>query len=627
MANDIQGLKQNVRSTLSIIHSINSDPALQNNDDVKDTLLKDLPSQQGQFPKKLSDLQSKLKRKKENISNIFQDLCDISEPFLGTAQKYQASKYKLPVKNRLKQIIEEAAEATMREVQQIILESSQEQLFAGDGICGSNTPIPFDTLELTPDTFDFLNYLTVDPSTKMGQVLYEDINDAGQKMNRNLYSMFNNQGSFDFMYGANQKLFTMLWDDASQSYKITGLTQNNMTVGLFLKNFYSNIHTPKKADVLRMAILLMSMGDESGFQFNISLNFLNRILGRIFANCGNPKRTGLNQNEPQFDETDDDIEGYFDFNDVEGIDLDDESRRFRRVMKFVDCYDFEYQIPTQHLEDFVYVPGNDLSDKVNNFLENLANDAHNASNSNLTPEDFHKNILNNFNLNIPYAMVAAALAPKMLLPIIMVYKLINGGLEKAGDIIRKLYKLFFKIISKILWKFIQQFWNRIKKDLLDFLKITALNILKEKLKRYYAIIASLIAILKKILSQNLDNCQALYKLILQAIDTALSAASVNLNIPGFLLSLANHRSGYSQTRAIMNITKIANSKGVSTEPIFGVTNKLNHVFSSVVKGHDEENSNNSKIVAGNLLTIIPIRGVSAPLVIPPGAIKTAGVKL
>ena len=58
MANNVQDTKNEALSMLAVIHSINSDPALANNDAVKDAFIKDLPSQPGQFGKKLSDLKS-----------------------------------------------------------------------------------------------------------------------------------------------------------------------------------------------------------------------------------------------------------------------------------------------------------------------------------------------------------------------------------------------------------------------------------------------------------------------------------------------------------------------------------------------------------------------------------------
>jgi hypothetical protein len=636
MANNIQETKNNALSLLSVIHSINDDPNLQGNDALKDTLIKDIPSQPGKFGKKLSDLKGKLNKKKESSSNIFRDLTQLCETFLGTSQKYQAAKYKLPVKNRLRQIIEESVEITMGAAMQIILETSQETLFAGDGICGSDTPITTDTLELNPGDFDFLNLLTISPLSNMGNVLYENTTEIGTQLNRGLYNLFTPTGQtyynvnnqYAIKASKNTNLFTVYWDDPTQHYKFSGLTKNGtQKVGTFLKELYSSLHKPNKSDVLRVALMMLSQGDKDSQMFDIGLNDLNRVLEKLFADCGTNKTKGLNQNEPQFEENDDDYQRYFNFDDVEGIDLDDESRRFRKVLKFKSCNDVEVPVRTQHFEDFVILSKKNLNDSIAAALENIANNAHLDADSGLGAEDFHFNINSDFNLMIPKAMIAVLLTPKFLLPIVMIYKLVNGGLDKIKDLMKKLFKLFYKIIRKLYWKFIGEFWRRVKKDLLDFLKITALNILKEKFKRYYAIVAALIALLKKVLDKNLDNCQVLYKLVVQTIETALSAASFSLNIPGFLLSLASMRSGYSSTRAIMNITKMANKKGVNTQPIYGNTNKLNHVFSSMVKGHDEENSMNSKIMSGNQFAVIPIPGMSGPLILPPGIIKTAGIKL
>jgi hypothetical protein len=638
MANNVQETKNKALAILSVIHSINDDPNLQGNDALKDSFIKDLPSQPGQFGKKLSDLKGKLKKKNENVSNIFKDLTQLCETFLGTSQKYEAAKYNLPVKNRLRQIIEESVDITMSVAQQIILESAQETLFAGDGICGSDAPMPADDIAMGPGDFDFLNLLTISPLSNMGNVLYENVNEIGSQLNRGLYSLFTPTGQttytpsnpYKFKASKNTTLFSVYWDDTLQQYKFTGLTGNSgsQKVGTFLKDYFASLHKPGKEDVLRTALMMLSMGDENSEMIDISLKDLNRVLEKIFGNCGKHRTTGLNQNEPQFEENDDDIIKYFDFDDVEGIDLDDESRRFRKVMKFKNCYDVEVPVRPQHFEDFVVLSKNkNLNNALDSALNNIANNAKLDADNGLPAEDFKLNLNSDFNLTIPKAMIAVLLTPKFLLPIVMVYKLVNGGLDKIKTMMKKLYKLFFKIIRKLFWKFINEFWLRVKKDLLDFLKITALNILKEKYLRYYAIVAALIALLKKVLDSNMDNCQVLYKLVVQTIETALSAASFSLNIPGFLLSLASMRSGYSSTRAIMNVTKMANKKGVNTQPIYGNTNKLNHVFSSMVKGHDEENSMNSKIMSGNQFTVIPIPGLSGPLILPPGIIKTAGIKL
>lgn len=113
--------------------------------------------------------------------------------------------------------------------------------------------------------------------------------------------------------------------------------------------------------VTKMAMLMTINADGSEPPlFNIGLDNLTRLLKKICANCGSPS-TGLKQNATtQFNENDQDSEFYFDFDDVEGIDLDDEANRRNRVLKFRDCNDFTTQISSTHFEDFVYLSKNKI---------------------------------------------------------------------------------------------------------------------------------------------------------------------------------------------------------------------------------------------------------------------------
>ena len=52
------------------------------------------------------------------------------------------------------------------------------------------------------------------------------------------------------------------------------------------------------------------------------------------------------------------------------------------------------------------------------------------------------------------------------------------------EIIKKLKNLFLKVIEKIYWKFITEFWKLVKPELLAFLTIIVSQILKNKYKRY-----------------------------------------------------------------------------------------------------------------------------------------------
>ena len=83
-------------------------------------------------------------------------------------------------------------------------------------------------------------------------------------------------------------------------------------------------------------------------------------------------------------------------------------------------------------------------------LENFANNAcHDAGNS-ANLENFHIEIKNNFNLMLPTAMISSLLSPKFLLPIILIYKLVKGGLDKVLAEVAlpgfeiQMYKLFYQ---------------------------------------------------------------------------------------------------------------------------------------------------------------------------------------
>ena len=85
---------------------------------------------------------------------------------------------------------------------------------------------------------------------------------------------------------------------------------------------------------------------------------------------------------------------------------------------------------------------------------------------------------------MPKAMIGTVLSPKFLLPIVVIYKAVvlkgQETLKSAKDLLKKLFKLFTKIIKDIFWKFLTEIWGRIKRDILDFIKQLALKITKIK---------------------------------------------------------------------------------------------------------------------------------------------------
>jgi hypothetical protein len=118
-------------------------------------------------------------------------------------------------------------------------------------------------------------------------------------------------------------------------------------------------------------------------------------------------------------QSDEDIEYYFDFDDVEGIDLEDEDSRSRRVLRFRDCYNFEIPADSSHIEDFIYLSKNkDPKLVVDDILNKVAMDASQQSDSGLSINDFLNNLLNNFILSLPKALMITIMSGKLFLPLI-----------------------------------------------------------------------------------------------------------------------------------------------------------------------------------------------------------------
>lgn len=416
----------------------------------------------------------------------------------------------------------------------------------------------------------------------------------------------------------------------TQKYTVSGLNGNPTNTEQFLTDYYNNIEFLDISGVTKTAMLLTLQGDGTEPPlFDKGFNDLNRLLAKLCAICNNPQSTDstLNQNpNTQFNENDDDIEFYFDFDDVEGIDLDDENARYKKVLRFKDCDNFEVPSDSNHFEDFVYLSNKkNLNDAVNNALLNAASSA--AAESGIPLDNLHISILNTFILNLPKALIGSVLAPKYFLPIVIVYKSVVSGASSlalsAKEIMKKLSKLFNEIVKNLLWRFLQEFWKRVKIDLLNFLQKLALKILKNKTKRYYVIVSALIALLTKILESGLDNCADLFKLITQSIDFALKGGNVKIPIPGFLLGLSHNLPGYSTDRAFLNVVEKLEASGVSTSPIFGESNNLNTLVKSIIDGHTEETDANGFIQVSTQEVIVPTP-FGLPIIIPPGIINSSG---
>jgi hypothetical protein len=626
----LKDTKSRLQSKLEVIKKINDDPNSLS-DSLSDKFLKDLPSTEQLFGKKLDDFLNKSKRKKENKKDIFGELIEIAEGFLSSGKKVETSD-KLFSKGKLKQHALTSSRLTLDSSKEIVVDSVKKAFFAGDGICGTNLTLNETNVTIKPEEIDLMNILTIDPTTSTGQIVYEpkSPNKGKEKVNRELYNLFSG-GTYQFDSNSNNTLFSGQWSQSNQEFNITDF--NGLEIETFFNDYYSTIELPDTEHVAKTAMLMTIQGDGSDNPlFNKGMNDINRLLQKLSAVCGNPTKTDelKNQNAvDMFNETDEDIESYFNFDDVEGIDLDSEDSRFRRVLKFRDCDNFETPVNISTIEDFVFFSNKKpLNELVDLTLNRTATQSYLDSGSNIPQLNFNLNLMNLFILNLPKALISSLLTPKIFLPIVIVYKVVKSNLGESINVktlMKTLSKLFKTIISGLLWKFIQEFWKLVKIDLMTYVMKIVKKILKNKTKRYVTILKSLIAFLINVLQSEINNCYSLFTAITNAITTALSA-NISLQVPGILLLLSKRLPGYSQDRAFMNIMERLDASGVKTGPIFGEPNNIGTLVKSIIDGHTEEEDQNSFIkisLEGGALPPTPA-GVGATII--PGIISGYGKK-
>lgn len=638
--------KKKLISNIEVIKKINDDPKKFASNSISDAYTNNFEEIVG---KKQDYLNKKINQKKENTKDIFTDLVEVAEKFISDAKTTKSKVTdgvkkgvtinfdKNPTKSKLKRYAIKAAETTLGQAKEIAIKHLSKALFMGEGICGSDSIFAVDQITLQPEEFDFLNTLTIDPDSSCGKLIYEQKTpDLGkQKVNRNMYNTFTG-GTYTFTSNNSNDLFSMTWSASTQSFVITGLTQGGSSVKVqnFILDYYNSMEFPNIENVLMTSMMLTIQGGSScaeSKKFNVSFDEVLRLIKKLLTVCGSPTKKDelVNQTAVKlFSENDEDVESYFNFDDTEGIDLDDEDLRYRRVLRFKDCYNFEIDVDDMHIEDFIYLSKNKgVKQAVDDVLNKVAQDANEQSDSSLNVSDFLNNLLNNFIISLPKALIMTILSAKIFLPLIILFKIFKQIATNIYVSVKELVKRFYKaikdIVKDLFWLFVREFWKLVKVDLLSLVSDIVQRIIKNKYKRYLTIITALIAILKKILETEIDNCYELFQTVLNTIKGALSMKTP-MSVPSILLVLSEALPGYSQDRAYMNIMERLEASGVPTGPLYGESNDIGNVIKSIIDGHTEEEDQNSFVKIVLQGGVLP--GPTGGAVIPPAIISGVGKK-
>jgi hypothetical protein len=606
--------RQEITSKISAIKKINDNPNSLSN--VSDAYKDDLPSVNGTVQKGISSFTSN--GNTGNKKDIFGEVIDVAGGFLGTNKEDPINSKKSPIiQSKILSYAKQSANITMQASKQIITDELKKNTFGGSGGCDSDATMGKTPLSISPKSFDFLNVLKINPTSISGKLMYEGTdNGLGDiQFNKKLYENFDSGTIYPFQTKGGTQLFTLKWSGTTQAYSVAITNPSTTKIADFIDEYYSTIEYPNIDDVMKNAMMMTLQGDGTeSTAFKNGMNDLNRLTTKIFCLCGQPANAQplKNNTNNQLNEDETDIQDYFDFNDVEGIDLDDEDSALRRVLKFRDCDNFEIPMNPNHIEDFSYLlDSKTLDENVDAALNKMAVDAYEQSGGSIPAGGFLSSLTGSYILKIPKALISSVLSPKIFFPIAVVYTETNNGTPAtAKDVMKASSNLFYRIIKGIFWKFIQEFWKFLKKDLLNFIKIAAMQIISNKIKKIKTIISILIGIITKTSKTNPQSCSEIFSTVLAAINLALNK-KIKVPIPSLLLSMSDSLPGYSTDRAYMNVMEKMELAGINTGPIFGESNDLPLLVKSTLEGHSDEMDANSYISIGMKTATIPATGSAA----------------
>ena len=549
----------------------------------------------------------------------------------GSFKKLKDSKYnkipglKIKGKNSTQKYIINKFVTALNELKPKILELIEQEILNAAGCSQDQTYTPNQDLYLKVKSIDLLGQLMVDPNNNVGQIIYEDktLSYPGSPfaMNKELYNRIQNINQpFSVQYSSNyqgksgQNLFDITYVENYIDLFGNNVTGNFYKVNLsnrlsgnkikeFLKDYYSTIEVIDFknifANLMNQLTGAVSIEKGDGKSDLEALQKVFILLQRIMGLCyDNTKEIDVS-GTAKVSENDNIDDSFFEFTEIDLNFIDQNvSDIINGVATFEEC-------------DNVKLPNNTLEDATN-ITDTI------TKNPDWLPLQI--NLDASFIKEFPKSVVLSLLSPKTLLPLGIVLKALNQNVMDEVfsyvDFIKKLKTFFTSVVSKIGAIFIKIIFDSIKEDIKELLQTITIDIGNEKVNKKLSIILALTQIILAIakLVKDFRECKS----VIDDLQNLLKLASKGFGnqVPLPLLLASRFLSGFSSTRAFLNVIEEFEKLGIPTGPMSdGSPNKFMASIKAVIDGIDKEESQNGQVqVAVDLLSITPI-GQTIPKVV------------
>jgi hypothetical protein len=583
----------------------------------------------------LSNAKKFSKKNQRPVKNLFDNLLDIN--VLSNDRGGQVAKY-------LKRLFVKS----LNELKSKIIELLTKDIVKSIGCSVDQIYNPGQILYIRVQSVDLLKLLMTDPSSEVGKISYEQKNlqytTFPFSMNKALYERTQNLNQ-PFSDGAvagtsykgisGQDLFDITYVESYWD-PIGGQTiQGNFfkvelkarlgapKVVEFLLDYFKSIEIIDFKNIFANLMNLLTgaisiqKGDGVGDldMLEKALIIMNRLLGVCPDNTKEINVGGTAKVSPS-DNIDD---SFFEFTDIDLREIDTKINNIKLgVVEFEDCDVLKLPVDNTSIIDAInnlnFIEGGNN----NNTIENATNITDILTDN---PDWFPIKINIDFTFlkEFPKAIILSILTPKILLPIMIVVKALGQNIadtiNSIQDFIKNFKTFFFNLVQNIQEIFLKILFETIVKDIKNLIKSIGLDILEEKARKIYDMILSLTKLVINIISifTSFKECRNVIDELLRLLE--LATKGVNNVIPLPLLMTSKLLSGYSSTRAFLNVIDEFEKYGLPTGPgPDGSPNMMLAAMKAMLDGQDKEESQNGQVqIAAGPFSITPI-GLTVPAV-------------
>jgi len=521
------------------------------------------------------------------------------------------------IKSKIPQII---ADEMLKE-----LGCSQEQTY--DSVINQN----LGGIYIPIESIDLFGSLKEDPNTPFGKLFYETdpitVQNKPFSMNRELYQRiqnpslsYKNEYGQDYRGASQQRLFNFTFETQDGSgnqgnfLKVELINRSNgeNLVGQFITDYFNSIKLLDTKNIyLRLFDYIfgaISIQQKNGVGEIADKGYFQKIIERILGLCFDSDEeidvSGIAKIAP-LDGVD---ESFFELTDVDLRTIESEISNIKLgVFEYIDCTNVK-----QPFND------NEVFDNLLRLLNINDNDsAGNTAILNETIETVKEKLIGpKFELGLsidddminklPLALYSAVISPKVLLPMMIMVKSLEATPNNIQtSILNQVYNLetFVKtfkrfniqVVSKIGATFVNILRDIIIRDIRKLTRQISRNLRNELTKKALLQTKSLLA-LSILLTRTIPDfrkCKSVIDSIVEIVEIALRGS--RFDIPQVALLFAQYRSGFSDTRAMLETIEQMQTYGIPTGSMpDGSPNLWLLSIKAQIEGTEKERTKNSK---------------------------------